>query len=436
MARSPAKIAIVDDERGQRQLLDSALQRAGFQTILCKNGEEGLAAAGDCDLMILDVRMSGMTGLEVLETLKQRVPALPVLLMTAFIDVRDAVSAIKTGALDYLEKPVDLDELIAAVDDALGQTGRSVSDEDHTLVPAGVIAESAAMREVFKQAARAAVTDATVLILGESGTGKQVVAEIVQAQSQRSNGPFVTVNCGAIPDNLIESELFGHEKGAFTSADARRTGRFEDAQGGTLFLDEVGEIPLSMQPSFLRVLETGKFRRVGGDREVTVDVRVIAATNRRLEEDVADGRFREDLYFRLNVFPLSIPPLRERRDDILPLVELFLKKYRKRLAPAAERLVMIYDWPGNVRELHNTLERASIMADGSLVLPTDLPAHIQHIKPRTRTADSVLVGDMQEIQRRAILEALEKTEGNKTSAAKLLGISRRNLIYKLRDYGL
>ena len=436
MALEQKRIAIVDDERGQRQLLDNALQCAGFQTILCANGEEGIAAAAQCDLMLLDVRMPGISGLEVLEKVKEDHPALPVILLTAFIDVRDAVSAIKTGALDYLEKPVDLDELVAAVDDALGHTGRSVSDEEAIVLPPNVAAESPLMIQVFKQAARAAITDVNILILGESGTGKQVIAEFIQEQSSRNSKPFVTVNCGAIPENLIESELFGHEKGAFTGADAQRVGRFEEADRGTLFLDEIGELPLSLQPSFLRVLETGAFRRVGGNREITVDVRLIAATNSNLEEETKKGNFREDLFYRLNVFPLSIPPLRERPDDILPLVDTFLKPHRKRLAPAAERIVMIYDWSGNVRELRNALERASIMSDGSLILPSDLPSHIQELKNTRSTAGSVLVGDMQEIQRRAILEALEKTSGNKTQAAQLLGISRRNLIYKLRDYGM
>lgn len=436
VAPDPARIAIVDDERGQRQLLDNALQRAGFQTVLCKNGEEGLAAADQCDLMLLDVRMPGMDGLEVLKRVKGEHPALPVILLTAFIDVRDAVAAIKIGALDYLEKPVDLDELVAAVDDALGHTGRSVTDGETMVFPPNVIAESPAMVRVFKQAARVAPTDATTLILGESGTGKQVVAEFIQEQSPRAGKPFVTVNCGAIPEHLIESELFGHEKGAFTGADTRRIGRFEETDGGTLFLDEIGELPLPVQPAFLRVLEAGTFRTVGGSQELTVDVRIIAATNRNIEAEVKKGAFREDLYYRLNVFPLSIPPLRERPDDILPLVDLFLRPHRKHLAPAAERVVMAYDWPGNARELHNVLERASILSDGSLILPANFPPHIQDARTATKPSGSVLVGDMQEIQRRAILEALDKTEGNKTRAAELLGISRRNLIYKLRDYGM
>ena len=429
------RIAIVDDDPGQRQLLANALERAGYETLRCEDGPQGLAAAADASLMLLDVRMPGMSGLEVLERVKRDRPQLPVILLTAYIDVRDAVSAMKQGALDYLEKPVDLDELIAAVDDALGAIGRAVSQGEAPEIPRGIVAESDAMRRVFQQAARVASSEATVLLLGESGTGKEVVAECIHQRSTRAERPLVRVNCGGLPANLIESELFGHEKGAFTGADAPHRGRFEEAHEGAIFLDEIGELPLAVQPTLLHVLENGAMRRVGGGRELTVDVRVIAATNRSLEDDVREGRFREDLFYRLNVFALEVPPLRERRDDILPLAAHFLKDEKRRLAPATERVLMAYDWPGNVRELRNAMERAGIMADGNLVLPKDLPPQLQDAAP-AGTSGTVLVGDMREIQRRAILEAIEKTGGNKTRAADLLGISRRNLIYKLREYGL
>ena len=435
MSEVRPRIAIVDDDPGQRQLLANALERAGYDTVRCEDGPRGLEAAAEASLMLLDVRMPGMSGLEVLEKVKKDRPQLPVILLTAYIDVRDAVNAMKQGALDYLEKPVDLDELIAAVDDALGATGRAVSADGVPALPEGIVAESEAMRSVFQQAARVASSDATVLLLGESGTGKEVVAEYIHRHSSRGERPFVRVNCGALPETLIESELFGHEKGAFTGADAQRKGRFEEAHEGSIFLDEIGELPLALQPTLLHVLESGAMRRVGGSQELTVDVRVIAATNRSLEEDVRDGRFREDLYYRLNVFALEVPPLRERRDDILPLAEHFVKDEKRRLAPATERVLMAYDWPGIVRELRNAMDRAGIMTDGNLVLPKDLPPQLQDAKPSEKSG-SVLVGDMREIQRRAILEALEKTGGNKTRAADLLGISRRNLIYKLREYGL
>ncbi len=428
-------IAVVDDDPAQRQLLANALERAGYSVRICADGKEGVAAAPDCALMLLDVRMPGMSGLEVLERVKRDRPEVIVILLTAFIDVRDAVAAIKTGALDYLEKPVDLDELIAAVDDALGAAGRVVASEGLPELPKGVVAESIAMQTVFAQAVRVAPADASVLILGESGTGKQVVAEFVHGESPRAGKPLVNVNCAALPEHLVESELFGHEKGAFTSADAQRRGRFEEADGGTLFLDEIGELPLALQPKLLHVLERGVIRRVGGSEDIPVDVRIVAATNRDLEADVKANAFREDLYFRLNVFTLTLPPLRDRRDDILPLAEGLLKDRKKKLAPATERALMTYDWPGNVRELRNALERASLMSAGALILPSDLPPQVQQAKP-VEQAGSVLVGDMQEIQRRAILEALEKAGGNKTRAAALLNISRRNFIYKLREYGM
>ena len=428
-------IAIVDDEPAQRALLDAALCAAGYVTLLCADGEQALQIAGQCDLMLLDVRMPGMSGIEVLTRVKAERRALPVILLTAFIDVRDAVAAIKIGALDYLEKPVDLDELIAAVDDALGRNERVVSPGSELALPVSVVAESVVMRHVFQQAQRVANSEVSALLLGESGVGKEVLAQFIHEESNRSKKTMVRVNCGALPDNLVESELFGHEKGAFTGADIQRKGQFEIANGGTLFLDEVGELPLAIQPKFLHVLETGCFRRVGGNQEICVDVRVIAATNRNLENEVAKGAFREDLFYRLSVFPLTIPPLRERSDDILPIADHFLKSRKLRLAPATERLLMAYDWPGNVRELRNVLERAAVLANGTLILPSDLPPQLQTVSISEKSG-SVLVGDMDEIQRRAILEALAKTNGNKTQAAALLGISRRNFIYKLRDYGM
>jgi len=428
-------IAVVDDERAQRELLDTALRSSGYSTVLCANGIEAIDAATRCNLMLLDVRMPGMSGLEVLERIKIEWPSLPVILLTAFIDVRDAVAAIKAGALDYLEKPVDIDELVAAVDDALGNSDQTSHSDALLDTPDYLVAENTSMRSVLAQAARVADSNVTVLILGESGVGKEVVARFTHDASNRRTMPMVRVDCSTLPENLVESELFGHEKGAFTGADTQRKGQFETANGGTIFLDEIGELPLAIQPKFLNVLETGFFRRIGGSREFHTEVRVIAATNRDLEKEVQQGRFREDLFYRLNVFPLKVPPLRERPDDILPLADYILKNRKLRLAPATERLLRAYDWPGNVRELRNAMDRAAILAHGSLILPNDLPPQIQKMSI-TSKPNSVLVGDMEEIQRRAIIEALEKTNGNKTQAAALLGISRRNFIYKLRDYGL
>ncbi len=435
MPQSKQTIAVVDDDPGQRQVIENALLQAGYRPISCSTGEEAVEAAGGCHLMLLDVRLPGISGLEALRRIIAEHPSLPVILLTAYIDLKDAVDAIKSGARDYLEKPIDLDELIVAIDDILDSPGRPVGTTGPLETPPWIVAESNAMKQVLSQAARAAKTDAGVLLLGESGVGKDVVATFIHQSSSRADGALVRVNCGALPETLIESELFGHERGAFTGADCLRKGRFEEADGGTIFLDEVGELPLSLQPKLLHILESGTLRRVGGSRELTLDVRVLAATNRPLEEAVKEGAFREDLYYRINVVAIDIPPLRERRDDILPLAERLLAERRLRLSWAAERALVGYDWPGNVRELKNALERASIMVDGSLILPEDLPPQPRNAPP-PQPGGSVLVGDMQTIQRHAILEALEKTGGNKTHAAKLLGISRRNLVYKLREYGL
>lgn len=423
-----ALIAVVEDDPAQRVLLNNALQTAGYDTILCASGEEFLAAAPGTSLMLLDVRLPGMDGLQVLEQVKRDRPGLPVILVTAYIDVRDAVRAIKAGAADYLEKPIDLDELIAVVDDLLRPDNGTSPD----LGP-GIVAESAAMRAVFDQAARVAPTETPVLILGESGVGKEVVARYLYERSPRAAGPLVVVDCTALPANLVESELFGHEKGAFTGAQGRRIGRFEEAESGTILLDEVGELPLDVQPKFLRVLESRVFRRVGGASDLPTDVRVIAATNRSLADEVERGVFRQDLFYRLNVFAITVPPLRARPEDILPLADLVLAPHRKRLSPAAERVLMHYAWPGNVRELRNALERAALVSSGGLILPDDLPPHLRNA-PEGAGPRQVLIGDMKAIERQAILEALAKTRGNKTHAARLLGISRRNLIYKLRSF--
>lgn len=424
-------ILVADDETAQRQLLVDALTHAGLKTLACKNGLETLDHLEKCDLLLLDVRMPEMSGLEVLKEASARRPELPVILLTAYIDIRDAVEAMKMGARDYLEKPVDIDELITVVEETLGI---HAGLPDRLELPGDIIAESPVMHEVFLQAHRVAQTDTTVLLLGESGVGKEVVASYIHGASTRAGRPWTVVDCSALPENLVESELFGHEKGAFTGADKTRIGRFQQADGGTLFLDEIGELPLPLQPKLLRVLESGTFQPVGSGKETQVDVRLIAATNRDLEKEVEAGTFREDLYYRLNVFPIVIPPLRERHEDIPALAAMILKQYRKMLTPAAERLLMAYEWPGNTRELRNVLERASILTEGMRILPESLPPALRNAVDRRPANSGVLVGNMAEIERQAIMEALEKTEGNKTRAAELLGISRRNLIYKLRVY--
>ncbi len=442
--RQTAKVAVVDDDTELRRLLSRAIEDAGYDVVEGGNGRDAveLVRSGGIDAIVLDVRMPVMDGLEALEIIKDERPELVVILLTAFIDVRDAVAAIKTGAYDYLEKPVDLDELVVAVDESLGVVRDGLPDRDieDLELPPGIIAESPAMKAVFRESRRVAATDTTVLITGASGTGKEVLARYVHDTSERRDGPMVAVNCAALPEHLIESELFGHEKGAFTGAVATKTGRFEEASGGTLFLDEIGEMPLALQPKLLRVLEERTVRRVGGGEDRPVDVRIVVATNRNLQDDVRDGRFREDLLYRLNVFAMSIPNLCDRREDILPLCDMFLaqnSKGQKRFSPAAQRVLVDYRWPGNVRELRNAVIRAAIISRGSLILPEDLPISVRGGADRNEQAGgSVLVGDMDEIQKRAILEALDQTGGNKTQAARLLGISRRNLIYKLRSYGM
>ena len=440
-------VAVVDDDPAQRLLRRQALEAAGYRVVEGSDGREAVerARAYPLDAMILDVRMPGMTGLEALGAIKAERPEIAVILLTAYIDVRDAVAAMKTGAHDYLEKPVDLDELVIAVDEALGvaRNGLPSVETGAPDLPEGVVAESPAMKAVFSDALRVAATDATTLILGESGAGKEVLARYIHEHGTRRDRPFVAVNCAAFPENLIESELFGHERGAFTGAVAMRPGRFEEASGGTLLLDEIGEMPLPLQPKLLRVLEDRVVRRVGGTREIAVDARVIAATNRPIEGDARQGRFREDLLYRLNVFALRIPPLRERRDDVLPLAERFLTGQGardKRFSPAAQRLLLAYSWPGNARELRNAVVRAAIISRGSLILPDDFPESLRAAQDLTeargdKPADP-FAGDMEEIQKRAILEALSRANGNKTHAATALGISRRNLIYKLRSYGM
>jgi DNA-binding NtrC family response regulator len=426
-------VAVVDDDPAQRYLLANAVERAGFKSVPCRNGREALENAGRCQLMLLDVRLPDMGGLEVLGALRNEHPSLPVILITAFIDLRDAIGAVKSGAFDYLEKPVDLDELITTMEAALGplnQTGNGSAAMD---VPDGVIIRSDVMRQVYAEACRVANSTATVLILGESGTGKEILARFVHTRSLRTSSPFVRVDCGAMPDHLIASELFGHERGAFTGADNAHVGLFEEADGGTVFLDEVGELPLELQPRLLYVIETGRFRRVGGSRELSTNVRIIAATNVDLTAAIDRGSFRKDLYYRLNVISTTIPPLRQHLEDVLPYAEHYLRSARKHLTPSAQRVLMNHAWPGNFRELRNVLEHASIMSHGSGVLPADFPDYLLHEKSPS-FQDSILVGNMRDIEKRAILEALRKTGGNKTHAADLLGISRSNLSYKLRDY--
>ncbi len=447
MRSSPLALVVEDDHR-HAALYESVLRGAGFEVRLAPTAEAALLLVGEYpfDLVVSDVKMPGADGLTLLREVKAVKAEMPFLLVTAFPNVRDAVAALKLGAVDYLEKPVDLDELAAAALDAAGcltDTGAAPSPVGKDAL-AGVIAESPLTRKVFEDALRAAPSCSTILVTGESGTGKEVLARFIHENSPRAGKNYVAVNCGAIPANLIASELFGHEKGAFTGAQARRSGRFREADGGTLFLDEIGELPLELQPVLLRVIETGMVTPVGADREEPSDFRLIAATNKNLAAAVESGRFRSDLFYRLNVIAFEMPPLRARPEDIMPLCRHFMTSRRqqlgsKRLSPAAARMLRNHDWPGNVRELFNILERAMVLSKSDAMLPEHLPAHV-----RTRAAtlddDESLREDkvdsrvrtLEQAEFDTIREALARAEGNRTKAAELLGISRRSLLYKLR----
>lgn len=436
------KILIVDDDNGNRKLYAQTLIDAGFEITEAIDGADALQEieASYPQMVVSDVRMPGVGGLELLQRVRERYVDLPFLFVTAHADIRGAVSALKLGAVDYLEKPVDLDELVAAVSDALGTQAPAPLAKD---VPPdamkGIIAESALMQSLFHDVYRVAQSDANILILGESGTGKEVVADFIHRNSARAGKHRVSVNCAAIPANLLASELFGHERGAFTGATTRRIGHFREADGGTLFLDEIGDMPLELQPALLRAIETGRIKAVGSDKELSVNVRLVAATNHNLKEAVKNGTFREDLYYRLNVITFSLPKLVERPEDILPLARFFMDR-GKRLSPASTRILQNHSWPGNIRELANAIKRACILSNAEIILPEHLPPDITHSRPMTapESGNAVMprVKTVEAAEVEAIRSALKETGGNRTRAAELLGISRRALLYKVKRYGI
>src|SRR3954463_3321048 len=430
------RVLIVDDDPGQRSLLTSFLGGQGFETITVSSGEQALKVLKEQEvaMMISDVRMPGISGLETMRRARQQHATLPILLVTAYTDIRDAVAAMRDGALNYLGKPIDLDELLSSVRHAVGLSSEApLQLSENRQLPSNIIAKSPLMQALLRDASLIAPSESRVLITGESGVGKEVVADVIHLWSPRSGGPMVKVNCAAIPETLLESELFGHERGAFTGASQQRIGRFEQADNGTIFLDEIAEMSPQLQAKLLRVTQDGRFQRVGSNKDISANVRILAATNRELEEEVEKGRFREDLYYRLNVVELHIPPLRERREDILPLANQFVAEFTKgraRLSASVTEILEQYSWPGNVRELRNAMERAALLARAELVLPEHLPARItseQHApKP-----DS---GNLEEVERSTILAALKKNNFSRTETAKGLGISRRSLLYKLQRY--
>ncbi len=440
-ASKPPRILVVDDDPGQRSLLDSFLKSQGFDTVVVDSGERALEAlrAGHFSMMISDVRMPGMTGLETLRRARQEHAVLPVLLVTAYADIRDAVGAMRDGALNYLAKPIDLDELLATVRQATGLAKAApLKFNADKQLPAHVIARSPLLQAVFHDASLIAPSESRVLLTGESGVGKEVLAEVIHSWSTRATGPMVKVNCAAIPETLLESELFGHEKGAFTGATAQRIGRFEMANGGTIFLDEIADMSPHLQAKLLRVTQDGLFNRVGSNRELHTNARILAATNRRLDEEVKAGRFREDLFYRLNVVELHLPPLRERPEDILPLASAFIAEFthgKARFSSSVTEYLTHYDWPGNVRQLRNAMERAALLSRGELILPEHLPARVRSVEPTAATAVEPAEAErLGEIERQAIFHALRKHDFNRTETAKALGISRRALIYKLQRF--
>jgi DNA-binding NtrC family response regulator len=449
--KSRAHILVVDDEINIRGALVTMLEKKGHQVRGVATAEEGLAQleAAPSDLVVTDLRMPGIGGMEFLCQLKDRWPDTEVVVMTAYGSIDTAVEAMRCGAYDYLTKPIDRERFPIVINKALERHALTTENKqlrdrletrtrfDH------MVGESELMQRVYNLVEMVADSDVTVLLTGESGTGKELISRAIHHKSPRADGPFITMNCGALPDNLFESELFGYEKGAFTGAMATKMGRFELADGGTLLLDEVGELSLKSQVDFLRVLETKEFRRLGGTKLLNVDTRIIAATNRNLEEAVKQGDFREDLYYRLNVVPIRLPPLRDRVDDIPLLVDQFLTECAtqhhrepKDVSHEAMRLLRLYGWPGNIRQLRNLMERLVVTVKDPMIQPEHLPEEIQASKEDARTMVVTLGTSLDHLEREVIQRTLKEITNHREKAARLLGISLRALQYKIKEYGI
>ncbi|MEO0548389.1 MAG: sigma-54 dependent transcriptional regulator [Pseudomonadota bacterium] len=474
-------VLVIDDDPTQRRLLSAAVEKAGFACRTAPDGEAGIAIATDAnagtDVVLLDLTMPGLSGLETLEMLSERRSDLPVIMLTATSGIDTIVSAMRAGAVDFIVKPANPERVVVSIRNALklssltGEVKRLTRKADGGLGFDDMIASAPAMRQVMRLGQRAAASDIPVLILGESGVGKEVIARCIQGASDRSGKPFISVNCGAIPENLVESILFGHEKGAFTGAVARSAGKFVEADGGTLFLDEIGELPLDMQVKLLRALQEGEVDPVGARRPVKVDVRIISATNRDLASRVKEGAFREDLYYRLNVFPVEMPSLRERVEDVPALVDHFITRFNAsegtRITAASKETLKIlcaFDWPGNVRQLENAVFRAVILCEGEVLQPQDFPqisgvmpeiASLPEV-PTLRTADNDALASSQsgvtispvpimedgdvrslsDVERDLIAYAIEHYAGHMSEVSRRLGIGRSTLYRKVREYGL
>ncbi len=444
-------ILLIDDDDSLRRVMEFSLAEAGHTVQTAASGEDGLRLfeKGAFDAVITDITMPGMSGMEVLAKVHKRVPTLPVIVITAYGTIESAVEAMKQGAFDYITKPFNRDELRLTLEKAIKM--RRLEQENVELRAEvtdryrfeSIIGSSEKMKEVLNLAGRVAASDANVLITGESGTGKELLAKGVHFNSQRANGPFVAVNCAAIPEALIESELFGHVKGSFTGAVRDKEGKFELADGGTLFLDEIGDLRIDLQAKILRALQEREVDRVGGGKPVSVDVRVIAATNKDIERAVKEGAFREDLYYRLNVITLFIPPLRERKEDIPLLVNHFLKKFIRdtdvHMDASALAALTAYGWPGNVRELENVIERALVLKRGPLITREELP---EKLKKEKMGVEDIILNvpeqgiSLEELEKSLIIKALKKHKGNQTRAAEFLGITRPTLIYRMEKFRL
>jgi DNA-binding NtrC family response regulator len=453
--RQDLRLLIVEDEKNQREVLQGFLQKKGYPVQALESAEKALSWLKEhpCDVILTDYRMPGMDGTTLLKEIKALSPETRVVLITAYGTVEKAVEAMKLGAFDYLTKPVDLDALLILLE----RIGNEIhlTRENRELRQAlkekfrfeGLITQSRKMEEVLSLVARVAPSSSSVLIRGESGTGKGLIARIIHYHSPRADGPFVTLNCAAVPENLLESELFGHEKGAFTGALYQHPGKFEQARGGTLFLDEIGDLSPALQAKLLRVLQEKTFERVGGTKTLKADARVISATHQNLEEGIKEGRFRQDLYYRLNVVSLFLPPLRERREDIPLLIDHFLKKFAAQngkegleISKEARDLLLRHDYPGNVRELENIVERAVVLCRGGLITTQDLPFHLKEGVGEASLPDAgrgkTLPEQLEDLEKRLIRQALEECGGVQTRAAEKLGISERVLRYKIQKYSL
>ncbi len=451
------KILIVDDELNMRLVLQAMLKKEGYAVTTASNGMEALKIlkADQMDIVVTDLKMPKLDGMGLLGEIIRDYPSIPVIIITAHGTIATAVDALKKGAFDYITKPFEQDELKQVIQKAV-KTRRL--DEDEALLNPddidryGIIGSSDRITEIFETIKRVAPTTTTILITGETGTGKELIARAIHRNSPRKNNPFIKINCAAIPESLMESELFGYEKGAFTGAATKKQGRFELAHKGTLFLDEVGELPKDMQVKLLQVIQEQEFERVGGLQTIKVDVRLITATNRNLFEDVKDGRFREDLYYRLNVIPAHLPPLRERKEDIPVLINFFIEKFNKKLDRSVKyidekvtNLLIQYAWPGNIRELENLVERMILMARGDTIVLADLPSELKTTIESDSTSPSgirqkpfkdIMKNHMEDIEKQMIISVLEECGNNVTRAAKQLGLSRKGLQLKMMKYKL